>query len=162
MGGAIPRNYIESVEKGVLAQMQRGVAHGFPVVDIRVTLVGGKTHSVDSSDAAFQAAGALALREAAAASKIQLLEPVSQVTVNLPDSYVGQVMIDLSTRRGHTTGSTSVGGGRTEIHAQIADAELVRYVIELRALTAGSGRFRRSYLRHDLAPAKGVATRVID
>ena len=162
VGGVIPKHYIESVEKGVRAQLQRGVSQGFPVVDIRVTLVGGKTHSVDSSDAAFQAAGALALREAAAASKIQLLEPVSQVTLSLPDAYVGAVMTDLSTRRGHTTGTTSVGDGHTEIRAEIPDAELLRYVIELRALTAGSGWFRRSYLRHEPVPGKVAHSTVTD
>jgi elongation factor G len=162
VGGAVPGHYIDSVEKGVRAQMQRGVSAGFPVVDIRVTLVGGKTHSVDSSDTAFEAAGALALREAAAASRIQLLEPVSTVTITVPDTHVGAVMTDLSTRRGHTTGTTSLGGERTELSAEIPDAELLRYAIELRALTAGSGRFVRHYLRHDPAPAKGMPTRVID
>ena len=90
VGGVVPGQYIGSVEKGVRAQMQKGVSAGFPVVDIRVTLVGGKAHSVDSSDAAFQAAGALALREAAAAGRIQLLEPVSAVTISIPDEYVGR------------------------------------------------------------------------
>jgi elongation factor G len=151
VGGVVPGQYIGSVEKGVRAQMQRGVSAGFPVVDIRVTLVGGKAHSVDSSDAAFQAAGALALREAAAASRIQLLEPVSDVTINVPDIHVGSVMTDLSTRRGHLTGVTSLGGERSEVTVEIPDAELLRYAIELRALTAGSGWFRRAYLRHEPA-----------
>ncbi|TFD88551.1 elongation factor G-like protein EF-G2 [Cryobacterium lactosi] len=156
VGGVIPGHYVASVEKGVRAQMERGVSAGFPVVDIRVTLVGGKTHSVDSSDAAFQAAGALALREAAAASRIQLLEPVSMVTISVPDAYVGPVMTDLSTRRGHMTGTTAVADERTEISAEIPDAELLRYAIELRALTAGSGWFRRGYLRHEPVPANLV------
>jgi elongation factor G len=162
VGGAVPGHYIESVEKGVRAQMQRGVTGGFPVVDIRVTLVGGKTHSVDSSDAAFQAAGALALREAAAASRIQLLEPVSMVTITVPDAHVGAVMIDLATRRSHVTGTTSVGAEQSEVSAEIPDAELVRYAIELRALTAGSGRFRRRYLRHDPVPGKVAHSTVTD
>ncbi|GHG43449.1 elongation factor G [Sinomonas cellulolyticus] len=148
VGGVIPRTFIESVEKGVRAQMAKGVAEGFPVVDIRVTLVGGKTHSVDSSDAAFQAAGALALREAAAAGRIQLLEPVSSVTVSVPDEHVGTVMSDLSSRRGRVTGTTS-GGDLTDISAEVPDAELLRYAVELRGLTAGTGTFRREYLRHD-------------
>jgi elongation factor G len=160
VGGAVPGHYIPSVEKGVRAQMQRGVSAGFPVVDIRVTLVGGKAHSVDSSDAAFQSAGALALREAAAAGRIQLLEPVSLVTINVPDAFVGPVMTDLSTRRGHMTGTSSVGGERTEISAEIPDAELLRYAIELRALTAGSGWFRRSYLRHEPVPGNVVPAAV--
>lgn len=148
VGGVIPRTFIESVEKGVRAQMAKGVAEGFPVVDIKVTLVGGKTHSVDSSDAAFQAAGALALREAAAATRIQLLEPVSSVTISVPDEHVGAVMSDLSSRRGRVTGTAS-GGELTDISAEVPDAELLRYAVELRGLSAGTGTFRREYLRHE-------------
>lgn len=152
VGGVIPGQFITSVEKGVRAQMQKGVSAGFPVVDIRVTLVGGKTHSVDSSDAAFQAAGALALREAANATRIQLLEPVSSVTISVLEDYVGAAMSDLSSRRGRLTGTTSAGGDITEISAEVPDQELLRYAVELRALTAGTGRFRRNYLRHDPVP----------
>jgi elongation factor G len=153
VGGAIPGQFIGSVEKGLRAQLLKGVSAGFPVVDIRVTLVGGKAHSVDSSDAAFQSAGALALREAAAAARIQLLEPVSAVTVMVPDEYVGAVLSDLSSRRGRVTGTTSVGGDRTEISAEVPDEELLRYAIQLRSLTAGTGTFRRDYLRHEPVPS---------
>jgi elongation factor G len=158
VGGVVPGQYIGSVEKGVREQMQKGVSAGFPVVDIRVRLVGGKAHSVDSSDAAFQAAGALALREAASAARIQLLEPVSTVTISVPDGYVGAAMTDLSSRRGRMTGTASAGGERTEINAEIPDAELMRYAIELRALTAGTGTFRRSYLRHEPVPSKAAVS----
>ncbi|MFJ6272041.1 elongation factor G-like protein EF-G2 [Pseudarthrobacter oxydans] len=153
VGGVIPGTFIPSVEKGVRAQMEKGVSAGFPVVDLRVTLTGGKAHSVDSSDAAFQAAGALALREAAAAGRIQLLEPVSAVTITVADEHVGSVMSDLSSRRGRLTGTTSSGEGLTEIGAEVPDQELLRYAVDLRALTAGTGRFRRRYLRHDPVPA---------
>ncbi|WP_413249685.1 elongation factor G-like protein EF-G2 [Sinomonas flava] len=149
VGGAIPKTFIESVEKGVRAQMVKGVAEGFPVVDIRVTLVGGKTHSVDSSDAAFQAAGALALREAAAAAKIRLLEPVSTVTISVPEEHVGTVISDLSSRRGRVTGTTATGDGAADVSAEVPDSELVRYAVELRGLTGGTGTFRREYLRHE-------------
>ncbi|WP_028267384.1 elongation factor G-like protein EF-G2 [Arthrobacter sp. MA-N2] len=160
VGGVIPGTYVVSVEKGVRAQMNKGVRAGFPVVDIRVTLVGGKTHSVDSSDAAFQAAGALALREAAAAGSIQLLEPISAVAVLVADDHVGAVMSDLSSRRGRVTGTTSVGGEITEISAEVPEQELLRYAIVLRGLTAGSGRFRREYLRHEpLPPGIAVAAK---
>ncbi len=152
VGGAIPNQFIPSVEKGVRAQMERGVAAGFPLVDIRVTLVDGKAHSVDSSDAAFQTAGALALREAAKATKINLLEPVHVVTVVVPDEYVGAVMSDLSGRRGRVTGTESIGGERSRVSAEVPEIELVRYATDLRALTAGTGRFTRSYLRHDPMP----------
>jgi elongation factor G len=154
VGGVVPGHYIASVEKGVRDQMQKGVSAGFPVVDIRVRLLGGKAHSVDSSDAAFQAAGALALREAASTTRIQLLEPVSAVTISVPDTYVGGVMTDLSSRRGRMTGTSSTGDDHTEINAEIPDAELQRYAIELRALTAGTGDFRRSYLRHEPVPSR--------
>jgi elongation factor G len=153
VGGVIPGTFISSVEKGVRAQMQKGLAAGFPVVDLRVTLLGGKAHSVDSSDAAFQAAGALALREAAAAGRIQLLEPVSSVSITVSDEHVGAVMSDLSGRRGRLTGTASAEGELTEINADVPDQELVRYAVELRALTAGTGRFRRRYLRHEPVPS---------
>ena len=156
VGGVIPGQYVAAVEKGVRSQMEKGVSAGFPVVDIRVTLVGGKTHSVDSSDAAFQSAGALALREAAAAARIQLLEPVSAVTITVPDDYVGTVMSDLSARRGRLTGSDSADGDGTEISAEVPEQELLRYAIELRALTGGTGRFRRAYLRHDPVPSSAA------
>ncbi len=156
VGGVIPGTFISSVEKGVRAQMQKGVSAGFPVVDLRVTLVGGKAHSVDSSDAAFQAAGALALREAAAAGRIQLLEPVSSVIISVSDEHVGAVMSDLSARRGRLTGTTSSGSELTEISAEVPDQELLKYAVELRALTAGTGRFRRRYLRHDPVPGNAV------
>jgi elongation factor G len=156
VGGVIPGPFIASVEKGVRTQMQKGVVAGFPVVDIRVTLLGGKAHSVDSSDAAFQAAGALALREAAGATRIQLLEPVSEVTISVPEEHVGAVMSGLSSRRARLTGTTSTGGDITEIAAEVPDQELLRYSIELRALTSGSGRFSRTYLRHEPVPASAA------
>jgi elongation factor G len=152
VGGAIPNQFIPSVEKGVRAQMERGVTAGFPLVDVRVTLVDGKAHSVDSSDAAFQTAGALAMREAAKSCKISLLEPVHAVSVTVPDDYVGAVMSDLSGRRGRVTGTESVGGERSRVNAEVPEIELVRYAVDLRALSAGTGRFTRSYLRHDPMP----------
>jgi len=152
VGGAVPNQFIPSVEKGVRAQMEKGVAAGFPLVDVRVTLVDGKAHSVDSSDAAFQTAGALALREAAKATKINLLEPVHAVSVTVPDEYVGAVMSDLSGRRGRVTGTESIAGERSRVNAEVPEVELVRYATDLRALTAGTGRFTRSYLRHDPMP----------
>jgi len=152
VGGAVPHNYIPSVEKGVRAQLERGLVAGYPVVDLRVTLVDGKAHSVDSSDAAFQTAGALALREAAEQGQMTLLEPVDEVVVRVPEAYVGAVMSDLSGRRGRPMG-TEGEGAHSLIRAEVPATELVRYAVELRALSSGAGTFTRTYARHEPMPA---------
>jgi elongation factor G len=154
VGGAVPHNYIPSVEKGVRAQLERGIVAGYPVVDLKVTLVDGKAHSVDSSDAAFQTAGALALREAAAEGQVTLLEPVDEIVVRVPDTYVGAVMSDLSGRRGRPLGTEAdEGGEHSLVRAEVPATELVRYAVELRALSSGSGTFSRTYARHEPMPA---------
>ncbi|MFG3285687.1 elongation factor G-like protein EF-G2 [Streptomyces sp. NPDC048111] len=152
VGGAVPRQFIPSVEKGVRAQAARGVAAGHPLVDVRVTLLDGKAHSVDSSDAAFQTAGALALREAAAEARIHLLEPVAEVRVVVADDYVGPVMSDLSGRRGRVVGTEQAGPGRTLVRAEIPEIEIGRYALDLRSLSHGTGRFSRTYARHEPMP----------
>ncbi|MFF9686630.1 elongation factor G-like protein EF-G2 [Streptomyces sp. NPDC014623] len=151
-GGSVPRQFIASVEKGVRSQAARGVAAGHPLVDVRVTLLDGKSHSVDSSDAAFQTAGALALREAAAGTRVQLLEPVAEVGVLVPDDYVGPVMSDLAGRRGRVVGTEQASGERTLVRAEVPEAEIGRYTVDLRSLTHGSGRFDRAYARHEPMP----------
>ncbi len=162
VGGAVPRQFIPSVEKGVRAQLAKGVAAGYPMVDVRVTLVGGKAHSVDSSDAAFQTAGAHALKEAAAAAGIAMLEPIDEVQVVVDDEYVGGVMSDLSTRRGRVTGTTSVGNGRTEVSAEVPEVELTRYAVDLRSLAHGTGTFTRTYVRHAAMPQHQVERMLAD
>ncbi|MFH8839994.1 elongation factor G-like protein EF-G2 [Streptomyces sp. NPDC017868] len=152
VGGAVPRQFVPSVEKGIRAQAARGLATGHPLVDIRVTLRDGKAHSVDSSDAAFQTAGALALREAAADVPVHLLEPVAQVEVLVPDEYVGPVMSDLSGRRGRVVGTDQAGPGRTVVRAEVPEIEIGRYAIDLRSISHGTGRFDRTYVRHEPMP----------
>ncbi|MFF2719563.1 elongation factor G-like protein EF-G2 [Streptomyces sp. NPDC058011] len=152
VGGSVPRQFIPSVEKGVRAQAARGVSAGHPLVDVRVTLLDGKAHSVDSSDAAFQTAGALALREAAADARIQLLEPVCEVAVLVPDDYVGPVMSDLSGRRGRVVGTEQSPGGRTLVRAEVPETEIGRYALDLRSLTHGTGRFDRTHTRFEAMP----------
>jgi elongation factor G len=151
VGGSVPNNYIPSVEKGVRAQMERGIGAGYPVVDLRVTLFDGKAHSVDSSDAAFQTAGALALREAAEQAQVVLLEPVDDVTIRVPDQFVGAVMSDLSGRRGRVLG-TETENDRSVVRAEVPATELVRYAVELRAMTSGAGVFTRRFARHEPMP----------
>jgi elongation factor G len=152
VGGSVPRNFIPSVEKGVRAQMEKGVAAGYPVIDIRVTLVDGKAHSVDSSDMAFQQAGSLALKEAAAAASVSLLEPVDRIHVHVADEYVGAVMSDLSSRRGRVSGSEPIGTGRTQIVADVPQLELTRYAVEIRSLSHGTATFTRAYSGHEPMP----------
>ncbi len=161
VGGSVPRQFIPSVEKGVRTQMERGVVAGYPVVDIQVTLYDGKAHSVDSSDMAFQMAGALALKEAAASAQISMLEPVSAVSVLVSDEYVGAVMGDLSGRRGRVSGTEPAGNGRTLIKAEVPELELTRYAIELRSMSHGTGTFNRTYIGHEPMPAQ-IAKKVID
>lgn len=152
VGGAVPRQFIPSVEKGVRAQAARGVSAGYPLVDVRITLLDGKAHSVDSSDAAFQTAGALALREAAAEAALHLLEPVAELAVLVPDEYVGPVMSDLAGRRGRVVGTDQAGPGRTRVLAEIPEIEIGRYAVELRSVSHGTGRFSRTYARHEPMP----------
>jgi elongation factor G len=153
VGGVVPRQFIPSVEKGVRAQMEQGVLAGYPMVDIRVTLFDGKAHSVDSSDMAFQKAGRAALRDAADRAKVSLLEPVDEVSVMVPDDYVGAVMSDLSSRRGRVLGTEPVQGGRTLVKAEIPELEIIRYSIDLRSMSQGTGSFSRSYLRYEPLPS---------
>jgi elongation factor G len=161
VGGSVPRNFIPSVEKGVRAQMEKGLLNGagagYPVVDIRVTLLDGKAHSVDSSDFAFQMAGSLALREAAAATKVNLLEPVDAVCIVVPDDFVGAVMSDLAGRRGRVLGTDKVGEDRTVVKADIPEVELTRYAIDLRSLAHGAGSFTRSFARYEPMPENAAA-----
>ncbi|MYW05428.1 elongation factor G-like protein EF-G2 [Streptomyces sp. SID3343] len=156
-GGSVPRNFIPSVEKGVRAQMEKGVMAGYPMVDVRVTLTDGKAHSVDSSDMAFQMAGALALREAAANCRIHLLEPVAEVQVTVSDEYVGGVLSDLGSRRGRVVGTEPIGSGRTVIRAEVPEMEISRYAIDLRSISHGTGQFTRAYCRHDPMPPQLAA-----
>ncbi|MPZ60421.1 MAG: elongation factor G-like protein EF-G2 [Propionibacteriales bacterium] len=157
VGGAVPRQFIPSVEKGVRAQLERGVGAGYPVVDISVTLYDGKAHSVDSSDMAFQQAGSLALKGAAGAAGITLLEPFDEVAVLVDDDYVGAVMGDISGRRARVLGTEAVGRGRTMIKAEVPQTELVRYAIDLRSISHGTGTFSREFRRYEPMPANLAA-----
>ncbi|MCZ7413318.1 elongation factor G-like protein EF-G2 [Streptomyces sp. WMMC897] len=159
VGGAVPRQFIPSVEKGVRAQAAKGVTTGHPLVDVRITLLDGKAHSVDSSDAAFQTAGALALREAAAAASIHLLEPYAELTIQVPDDYVGAVLSDLAGRRGRVLGTEQSDGSTTLVRAEAPELEISRYAVDLRSLSHGSGRFARAYVRHEAMPGQ-IADRI--
>ena len=144
VGGTVPRHFIPSVEKGVRAQLLKGCLAGFPMVDLRVTLTDGKSHSVDSSDMAFQTAGALALKDAASPQTVTLLEPIDSVLVTVADEYVGAVMTDLQTRRGRVLGTEADTSGRSTIKAEVPQTEITRYAIDLRSVSHGTGVFTRA------------------
>jgi elongation factor G len=154
VGGTVPSQFHGSVEKGVRAQAQRGISGDRPMVDLHVTLVDGKAHSVDSSDAAFQAAGALALRELAAAAGTRVLEPWCEIEVAVPAEYVGSVMSDLSARRARVTGSEADPvRDRTTVRAEVPEVELLTYPGVLRSVTHGTGSFARRPMGYEPAPA---------
>jgi len=160
-GGAVPNQFIPSVEKGVRKAMEDGLVAGYPVVDLRVRLVDGKYHTVDSSDMAFQIAGALALKEAATSGQLTLLEPILEIEVLTPDELVGDVLGDLASRRGRVIGTDPVGTGRTLIRAHVPEAEAVRYAIDLRSMTHGRGSFSRRFSHYEELPAP-MAAKVIE
>ena len=153
VGGSVPTQFIPSVEKGIRTQLERGLTDDHhPVVDVRATLVDGKAHSVDSSDAAFQTAGALALREAGQACGTVVLEPLDEVAVTIPDDHLGAVLGDLSGRRGRVLGTDAAGPGRTVVRAEVPCTELLRYAVDLRAMTSGTAAFTRRRARAEVAP----------
>jgi elongation factor G len=153
VGGAVPRQFIPSVEKGVRNQLQKGVLAGYPMVDVRVTLVDGKAHSVDSSDMAFQTAAATGLREAANESTVALLEPIDALDITVAEDSVGSVLADLRGRRGQVHGTETADlPGYVVIHAEVPAHELSRYPIDLRSVSHGTGTFTRRFVRYDYMP----------
>ena len=153
VGGVIPRQFIPSVEKGIRAQLEKGIVAGFPVVDLRVHLVFGKYHPVDSSDMAFQMAGAQALKEAASKpGAVSLLEPIDAVTITVDDQYMGAVMTDISGRRGQLLGTDADDAHHAIIRALVPQSELSKYAIDLRGLARGSGSFTREFYGYEALP----------
>jgi elongation factor G len=159
-GGSIPNQFIPSVEKGVVKVMSEGVVTPYPMVDVRVTLYDGKFHPVDSSDMAFQLAGILAIKEAAAQGGISLLEPIVQVEVLVPDSYTGDIIGDLNSKRGRILGMETTGSSKQRIRALVPQSEMTRYAIDLRSMTHGRGGFSMSFDHYDEVPAH-LAEKVI-
>ena len=152
VGGAIPQNYIPSVEKGVNEAKQEGVLAGYPVVDVKVTLYDGSFHAVDSSDIAFKIAGAQALKKGLSQGQPVLVEPIMNLTITVPEMYTGDITSDLNTKRGRVFGMNP-GNGINVIEAQAPYAELLRYALNLRSLTQGRGSFVMGFDHYEEVPA---------
>lgn len=152
VGGAIPRQFIPAVEKGIAETMARGGVYGYPVVDVKVTLFDGKYHSVDSSEMSFKMAGSLGFHEAMAKAGPVLLEPLSLLEVTVPAAQQGDVMGDLNARRGRVQGTEPGNDGEQVVVAMVPTSEIQRYAIDLRSLTGGRGRFRVEHDHYDVLP----------
>ena len=159
-GGAIPRNFVPAVEKGVTQACQEGAVAGYPIVDIRVTLVDGSYHEVDSSDMAFQIAGGMALRKAIAEAGPMLLEPIMDVMVIVPEDYLGAVSGDINSRRGRIMGM-EVKGKMQTLKAQVPQSEMFTYANDLRSITGGRGSYTMSFSHYEGVPHK-IATNIIN
>jgi elongation factor G len=151
-GGSIPQNFRPSVQKGVVDAMTKGLVAGYPMVDVRVRLLEGKYHSVDSSDMAFQIAGSLAIRRAALDARPVLLEPIHNVAVRVPERFLGDIMSDLNTKRGRITGTDSDGDYQI-INVQVPEAEMQRFALDLRSLTQGRATFHGEYDHYEEVPS---------
>jgi len=156
VGGAIPRQFIPAVEKGIVEAMSTGGALGFPVVDVKVTCYDGKYHSVDSSEMSFRMAGALGFREALANAGPVLLEPISRLEISVPASSQGDVLGDLNARRGRVLGTEAGTGDEQVVVAVVPTSEVMRYATDLRSLTGGRGRFSIRHERYEVVPAQFV------
>lgn len=159
VGGVVPREYINAIDKGVQEQMENGVLAGFPLVDVKVTLFDGSYHDVDSNEMAFKLAGSLAMREGAQAAEALLLEPLMKVEVVTPEDYMGDVMGDLNRRRGIVAGMEDSVSGKI-IRASVPLAEMFGYATDLRSATQGRATYSMEFEKYDEAP-KSVADSVI-
>ncbi|MCS6777792.1 MAG: elongation factor G [Chloroherpetonaceae bacterium] len=153
VGGAIPRQYIPAVEKGIRQAAETGILAGYPVVDFKVTCYDGSYHEVDSSEAAFIMAGIIAFNNVASKAGPVLLEPILNVEVQIPEGMLGDVMSDLTGKRGRILGTEALGNGKVLLKATVPQAEMLRYAIDLRSITRGRGTFRTSMSHYEEVPA---------
>jgi elongation factor G len=160
VGGSIPRNYIPAVEKGIRESMAQGILAGYPVVDFQVDLFDGKHHPVDSSDFAFQIAGSFAFREAANEARPVLLEPIMDVTISVPDQFMGDVIGDLNSKRGRVMG-VEQAGRRQVIQVHVPLVEMFRYSIDLKSITSARGSFTMEFSRYEEVPDE-IAQKIVE
>src|SRR2546428_373394 len=157
-GGSIPQNFRPSVQKGIVDTMSKGVVAGYPMVDVKVRLVDGKYHSVDSNDMAFQIAGSVAIRRAALDAGPVLLEPLVEATIHVPEKNLGDIMSDINGRRGKILG-TEPTDGYQDVKAMVPESEMLRFALDLRSITQGRGSFSKKFSHYEEMPAhlaKGI------
>lgn len=152
VGGAIPKNFIPAVEKGIREAMEQGFLAGYQVIDMKATVYDGSYHDVDSSEQAFKLAGAIAFRNAAEKAQPTILEPILNLDVDVPDDCVGDVVGDLNGRRGRLQGMDPIAPGKTRVRAQVPMATMMRYALDLRSITKGRGRFHQDFSHYDELP----------
>ena len=160
VGGVIPRNFIPSVEKGVIEAMKKGISSGYPVVDVKVRLFDGKHHPVDSSDIAFQIAGSMAFKKAMENAKPQLLEPIMSMKISAPEDCMGDIIGDVNSRRGKVSGVDSFAGENV-INALIPMSEVLKYAPELRSITSGRGTFKMDFSHYEEVP-NHLAAKIVE
>lgn len=152
VGGAIPKNFIPAVEKGIREAMDHGFLAGYQVIDMKATVYDGSYHDVDSSEQAFKLAGAIAFRNAAEKAQPTILEPMLNLEVDVPDDCVGDVVGDLNGRRGRLQGMDPIAPGKTRVRAMVPMATMMRYALDLRSITKGRGRFHQDFSHYDELP----------
>ena len=159
-GGSVPRNFFPAVEKGTFETLAEGVIAGYPVVNVKVDLYDGSSHPVDSSEAAFKMAASIAIKKGVLMANPILLEPIDEVTVVVPDAYMGDIIGNLNSRRGRVLGTDPKGKGLTEIKAYVPASELYKYATDLRSQTQGRGSYSLKFVRYDPMPDK-LAEKII-
>lgn len=160
-GGAVPKQYFPAVEKGLRESMQHGVLAGYPVVNLKAILVDGSFHPVDSSEMAFKVAASLAYKKGLADANPVLLEPIMHVEVYIPDSYMGDIIGDLNKRRGRILGMNPQEGGIQQVVAEVPQAEMFKYAIDLRSMTQGRGYFKMWFERYEEVPP-AISEKIIE
>ena len=153
VGGAVPKEYIPAIDAGIQGAMLSGTVAGYPVVDVKVTLYDGSYHPVDSSEMAFKTAVQIAYKTGMPQASPVLLEPIGELKVTIPDSYLGDVMGDLNKRRGRVMGMNPTGDGEQVLEAEVPMAEMMSYAIDLRSMTQSRGTFTFNFVRYEDCPA---------
>lgn len=160
-GGSVPKQYVPAVEKGLQESIKKGVLAGYPVVNLKATLVDGSYHTVDSSEMAFKIAASLAYKKGLAEAQPILLEPIAHVEVTVPDNYMGDIIGDLNKKRGRILGMNPLHGGLQQVVAEVPQAEMFKYAIQLRSMTQGRGEFDIWFERYEEAPTN-ISSKVME